>query len=93
MLNSEDNVLLTRVGRGTPMGDMLREYWVPALRSALLVADGKPERVRLFGEDLVAFRGSDGRAGIIDEACPHRLASMALATPREAQLRHSALNS
>ncbi len=79
MLTKEHNELLTRVGPGTPMGDMLREYWVPACRSAKLEADGAPERVRLFGENFVAFRATDGRVGFIAEGCPHRCASMALA--------------
>lgn len=87
MLNREDNELLTRVGPGTPMGELMREYWIPALRSARLVPDGKPERVRLLGEDFVAFRATDGRAGIIDEACPHRRASMALGRNEENGLR------
>jgi phthalate 4,5-dioxygenase oxygenase subunit len=79
VLNKNDNELLTRVGPGTPMGEMLREYWVPACRSATLEADGAPERVRLFGEDFVAFRVTDGRVGFMQQACPHRCASMALA--------------
>ena len=79
MMNKDDNELLTRVGAGTPMGDMLREYWVPACRSASLEADGAPQKVRLFGENFVAFRETDGRVGFMQEACPHRCASMALA--------------
>ena len=79
MLTREENDLLTRVGPGAPMGDMLREYWVPACRAAKLEPEGAPERVRLFGENFVAFRGSDGRIGFIAEACPHRCTSMALA--------------
>ena len=79
MLNQNDNELLTRVGPGTPMGEMLREYWVPACRSAKLEADGAPERVRLFGENFVAFRATDGRVGFLQEGCPHRCASLALA--------------
>lgn len=79
MLIQATNELLTRVGPGTPMGDMLREYWVPACRSAKLERDGAPERVRLFGEDFVAFRVTDGRVGFMPEACPHRCASLALA--------------
>ena len=58
MLTKEDNELLTRVGPGTPMGALMREYWMPVVRSALLVADGKPERVRLLGENFVAFRAT-----------------------------------
>jgi phenylpropionate dioxygenase-like ring-hydroxylating dioxygenase large terminal subunit len=79
MLTREHNELLTRIGPGTPMGDMLREYWVPACRSAKLERDGAPERIRLFSENFVAFRVTDGRVGFIAEGCPHRCASMALA--------------
>ena len=62
------------------MGRMLKQHWwIPATRSDNLAADGKPERVRLFGEDFVAFRATDGRVGFFDEACPHRRASLALA--------------
>jgi hypothetical protein len=63
MLSREDNEILTRVGPGTPMGQLLRQYWVIALRSARLVADGAPVRVRLFGENYVAFRDANGRTG------------------------------
>jgi|SRR5579875_2701739 len=79
MLTREENTLLTRVGPGTPMGEMLREYWTPALRSARLEADGAPARVRLLGENFVAFRSTDGRVGFFDEGCPHRCTSLALA--------------
>jgi phthalate 4,5-dioxygenase oxygenase subunit len=79
MLTKEENELLCRVGPGTPMGEFLREYWVPALRSQALVADGAPVRVRLFGENFIAFRASDGRVGFFDEGCPHRCTSLALA--------------
>ncbi len=79
MLTQEQNELLTRVGPGAPMGELLKEYWVPACRSAKLEADGAPERIRLFGENFVAFRGTSGRVGFIAEGCPHRCASMALA--------------
>jgi len=79
MLTRDQNELLTRVGAGTPMGDMLREYWVPACRSDRLEADGAPERIRLFGENFVAFRVTDGRVGFMQEGCPHRCASLALA--------------
>jgi len=61
------------------MARMLREYWLPAARSASLVADGKPQRVRLFGENYVVFRAAGGDIGFLDEACPHRGASLALA--------------
>jgi phthalate 4,5-dioxygenase len=79
MLSQEDNERLTRVGPGTPMGELLRELWTPAVRSASLVADGAPKRVRLLGQNFVAFRATDGRVGFLNEACPHRGASLALA--------------
>ena len=79
MMTRDQNELLTRIGPGTPMGGMLREYWVPACLSAGLEADGAPERVRLFGENFVAFRATDGRVGFLQEGCPHRCASLALA--------------
>jgi phthalate 4,5-dioxygenase len=87
MLKPEHNELLTRVGPGTPMGEYLREYWVPACRSAKLEIDGAPERIRLFGENFVAFRATDGRVGFMQEACPHRCASLALARNEAGGLR------
>jgi phthalate 4,5-dioxygenase oxygenase subunit len=80
MLTREENDLLTQVGAGTPMGDMMRRYWLPAaLSSEIAEPDGTPRRVRLLGENLVAFRDSSGRAGVMDELCPHRGASLVLA--------------
>src|SRR5579875_1368488 len=79
MLTREDNEFLTSTRAGTPMGDLLREYWMPAVRSAALEADGAPKRVRLLGENYVAFRSTDGRVGFFDEGCPHRCTSLALA--------------
>lgn len=72
-----DNELLTRVGKGRPMGEILRRYWVPALISDELPApDCPPIQVRLMGEDLIAFRDSDGRVGLVEEHCAHRGASL-----------------
>lgn len=76
MLKREDNELLTRTGPGTPTGDMFRRYWIPALLSNEIDRDGKPRRVRLLGEDLVAFRDSNGKVGLVDESCPHRGTSL-----------------
>jgi phthalate 4,5-dioxygenase len=77
MLSAEDNELLTRVGPGTPMGELLRRYWTPALLvSEVPEPGGVPVRVRLLGEDLVAFRDTTGRVGLIQENCPHRGASL-----------------
>ena len=63
---------LTRVGPGTPIGDMMRQYWIPAAMSSELDADGPPVRLLLLGEKLIAFRDSSGRVGIMDHRCPHR---------------------
>jgi nitrite reductase/ring-hydroxylating ferredoxin subunit len=79
MLTHEQNELLCRVGPGTPMGTLARSYWLPLLRCETLLADGAPQRIRVLGENFVAFRATDGRVGLIDEACPHRGVSMALA--------------
>lgn len=79
MVTVAENELLCRVGPGTRMGAMLREYWHPFLRSDKLKPGGAPERVRLLGENFVVFRTSDGKVGFLDEACPHRCASLALA--------------
>ncbi|MGA8401819.1 MAG: Rieske 2Fe-2S domain-containing protein, partial [Stellaceae bacterium] len=77
MLPPKENELITRVGPGTPMGDTMRRYWMPALLSSEIAdADGAPVRVRLLGEDLVAFRDTDGRIGLVEEFCPHRRVSL-----------------
>jgi phthalate 4,5-dioxygenase len=81
MLSREDNELLTRVGPGTPMGALMRRYWLPALLSSELPElDCPPIRVKLLGEKLVAFRDSEGRVGLLDEFCAHRRASLFLGT-------------
>jgi phthalate 4,5-dioxygenase len=88
MLSAQDNETLTRTGPGTPMGTLLRRFWIPALLSSELAErDGKPVRVRLLGEDLVAFRDSEGRVGLLDEHCPHRRASLALGLNQHSGLR------
>ncbi len=77
MLKPEENELLTRVGPGTPMGNLMREYWVPALLSSELPAPGAdPVRVMLLGERLIGFRDKDGKVGLLENACPHRGASL-----------------
>ena len=81
------NELLTRFGRGAPMGEMLREYWAPVARSAALEADGAPFRFKLLGQNYVAWRASDGRVIVFDEACPHRGTSLALARNEDNALR------
>ncbi|MGH7832495.1 MAG: Rieske 2Fe-2S domain-containing protein [Candidatus Binatia bacterium] len=77
MLSREENELLTRTGPGTPMGELFRRYWIPALLSSeIRDPDGPPVRVKLLGEDLVAFRDSRGRVGLLDEHCSHRGTSL-----------------
>ena len=76
-MNKEMSETLTRVGPGTPMGTLMRRYWVPALQSSEIAQpDGPQVRVRLLGEKLLAFRNSDGRACLIDEFCSHRGVSL-----------------
>ena len=77
MLTPTDNEYLTRIGPGTPMGKLLRQFWTPFLPSRDLPGnDGIPKRVRLLGEDLVTFRDSNGAVGLVAENCPHRGASL-----------------
>src|SRR3954465_11280385 len=77
MLSPEDNELLCQVGPGTPMGNLMRQYWLPALRSDELASpDCPPMRLRLLGENLIAFRTTSGATGIVTNSCPHRGASM-----------------
>lgn len=77
MLSQQENDLLTRVGRYRPMGELMRRYWIPALLAEEIPApDCAPVRVRLLGEDLVAFRDSQGRVGLLREHCAHRGTSL-----------------
>jgi phthalate 4,5-dioxygenase oxygenase subunit len=88
MLSKQDNEVLARVGPGAPMGDLIRQYWIPAMPSfELPEADCPPKRLRLLGEDLVAFRDTGGRVGVVKEACPHRGASLFFGRNEEAGLR------
>src|SRR5258708_35118527 len=77
MLSKEDNELVTRVGPGTPMGNLMRQYWLPAMVSSELPsADSDPRRVMLLGEQLIAFRDTTGKVGLLQNNCPHRGASL-----------------
>jgi phthalate 4,5-dioxygenase oxygenase subunit len=88
MLSSEDNDALCRVARGTLMGDLLREYWLPALLSSELpAADSDPVRVKLLGEDLIGFRDTRGAVGLVAHNCPHRGASLFFGRNEENGLR------
>jgi phthalate 4,5-dioxygenase oxygenase subunit len=88
MLKPEENERLVRVGPGTPGGEMLRRYWQPALLSEELAEkDGAPIRVRIMGEDLIAFRDTNGKVGLVDAFCPHRRAPMFFGRNEECGLR------
>lgn len=88
MLTPEENELLCRVENDAPMGKIMRSHWLPAcLIEEIPEPDCDPVRVRLLGEDLVAFRDSDGRVGVMDEMCPHRRASLFYGRNEECGLR------
>src|SRR5438067_10770292 len=73
MLSPEDNQLITNTDAGTPMGELFRRFWLPvALASELPSPDCPPVRVKVMSEDLVAFRDSEGRVGLVDAYCAHR---------------------
>jgi phenylpropionate dioxygenase-like ring-hydroxylating dioxygenase large terminal subunit len=88
MLSREENELLTRTGPGTPMGNLYRRFWLPALLPEELPhADSDPIRFRILGEDLIAFRDSNGKVGFLANNCPHRGASLFFGRNEEAGLR------
>ncbi|MGC1441644.1 MAG: Rieske 2Fe-2S domain-containing protein, partial [Burkholderiaceae bacterium] len=88
MLTPEENNLLCRVEGDAPMGQLMRRHWVPVMLSEELPEpDGQPVRVRALGENLVAFRDTEGRVGLLDEMCPHRRASLVYGRNEECGLR------
>jgi phthalate 4,5-dioxygenase oxygenase subunit len=88
VLTPEENDLLCRVEGDAPMGQIMRRHWMPAcLSEEVAEPDGAPLRVRLLGEDLVAFRDTHGRVGLLDEHCPHRRASLAYGRNEDCGLR------
>ena len=88
MLTKEENELLCRVEGEAPMGQLMRRHWTPVcLSEEVSEPDGAPVKARVFGENLVVFRDSDGRLGVLDESCPHRRASLALGRNEEGGLR------
>ena len=86
MESVKQNKLLTEVGRGTPMGELMRRYWQP-IGAAVDLENKWTKRVRLLGEDLVIFKDRQGRLGLIAEQCPHRRASFAHGIPTENGIR------
>jgi phthalate 4,5-dioxygenase oxygenase subunit len=87
MLTRDENELLTRVGPGTPAGNLMRQYWIPVVRSDELEAGGRVKRVRLVGEDLVVFRTPNDAVGLLAEFCSHRGASLFFGRNESAGLR------
>ena len=88
MLSKEDNELVTRVGPGTPVGELMRQYWLPAMLSSEVPSpDSDPVRVMLLSEQLIAFRDTNGQVGLIQNNCPHRGASLFFGRNEEAGLR------
>ena len=87
MLSAADNELLTKVGHGTPMGDLMRRYWIPAVLSREIEPDGVPHRTRLLGEDLLVMRFTSGEPAVLLPACPHRGASLFFGRNEEEGIR------
>ncbi|HZP26390.1 MAG TPA: Rieske 2Fe-2S domain-containing protein, partial [Dehalococcoidia bacterium] len=76
-MKAEENEMLTRTDAGTPMGEVWRRFWLPILLAdELRSPDGSPVRVNILGEELVAFRDSNGQIGLIDRYCAHRRADL-----------------
>ena len=72
MLTQAENERLTRTGSGTDMGNVFRQYWMPALLSRELEPEGPPKSIRIVGEEFIAFRDGQGRVGVVEPRCPHR---------------------
>lgn len=87
MVTAAENELLTHVGPGTPMGELMRNYWFPVARSDEVMPDAEPRRLMALGEKLVAFRDTGGRVGVMDHRCPHRCASLFFGRNEEGGIR------
>ena len=87
MLTREENELLTRVGRGTPCGELLRRYWHPVAAAGELTEEKPIKAVKVLGEELVVYRDKQGKCGLVGEHCPHRLASLAYGRVDEEGIR------
>jgi 5,5'-dehydrodivanillate O-demethylase len=87
MLSKEENELLTRVGPGTPAGEMLRRYWWPVGFTEQVKTKDSPTRVRLLGEDLVLFRDGSARLGLLGLHCSHRGTSLEFGRVEDAGIR------
>ena len=88
MLTREENQLMCRTDKGTPMGEFCRRFWTPVLLSEELPEpDGPPVQTKIYGEELVAFRTTSGKVGLLKEFCPHRRASLFYGRNEEEGLR------
>ncbi len=88
MLSLEENELLTNTDPGTPMGELFRRFWIPvALSEEVPGPDSDPVRIKILGEDLIVFKDSEGRVGLVDAYCPHRGAPMFFGRNEESGLR------
>ncbi|MCD6075838.1 MAG: (2Fe-2S)-binding protein, partial [Rhodospirillales bacterium] len=87
MTTAAENKILTETAPGTPMGEFMRQYWIPAAKSSELTKDGEPVRLLLLSEKLIAFRDSNGKVGIMDHRCPHRCASLFFGRNEEGGIR------
>ncbi len=88
MLSAEENARLTQTARGSAMGELFRRFWTPVLLSEELPEpDCPPVRVTVMGEELLAFRDTDGSVGLVDPRCPHRGADLFLGRNEDCGLR------
>jgi nitrite reductase/ring-hydroxylating ferredoxin subunit len=88
VLSKQDNELVTNTDKGTPMGELFRRYWLPvALSEELPGPDCVPVKLRIMNEDLIAFRDTEGRPGLVDAFCPHRGAPMFFGRNEDSGLR------
>jgi phthalate 4,5-dioxygenase oxygenase subunit len=87
MLSREENDLLSHTGKGSPGGEYFRRFWLPAILANEVERDGPPVRLKILGEDLLVFRDTSNRVGLVQEACPHRLASLFWGRNEECGLR------
>src|SRR5688572_1498464 len=86
-MRADENELLTRTGPDTAMGRLMRQYWIPAFLPSEVEAGGAPLRLRLLGENFLAFRSPDGEVGVIDHQCAHRCASLFYGRNEEGGIR------
>ena len=87
MLTREQNELLCKTDRGTPGGEWLRRYWQPVGISKHVISGGKPQQIKIMGEELVLFRDDQGRAGLLGLNCSHRLTSLAYGRVEDGGIR------